>query len=137
MSTRFSLNVENERADAGLDDQTHIARPNSQARKGTGKKTHFPCSADHEQDWQSYSVDSDSAKKVLIIHTYIHAYSIGRTSMAPYGDNIFIDNNNLAFTLERFGKMVHSVFPSAGNHLGIFCGGAAVLFVTKISQNPC
>ena len=31
---RFSLSVENEQADAGRDGQTHIARPNSQARPG-------------------------------------------------------------------------------------------------------
>ena len=37
VSTRFSLNVENEQTDAGRDDQTCLARPNSQARTGTGR----------------------------------------------------------------------------------------------------
>ena len=38
-------------ADAGRDCGTHLARPNSQARKWTGKYyINFPCSADHEQD---------------------------------------------------------------------------------------
>ena len=41
-------------ADAGWEDRTRLARPNSQARTGTGKKTFFICSADHEQDWQNY-----------------------------------------------------------------------------------
>ena len=31
---------------------------------------HFPCSADHEQDWQPYPVDSYSA--ICDDHTYIH-----------------------------------------------------------------
>ena len=33
---------------------------------------HFPCSADHEQDWQPYPVDPYSA--VCDDHTYIHTY---------------------------------------------------------------
>ena len=31
---------------------------------------HFPCSADHEQDWQPYTVDPYSA--ICDGHTYIH-----------------------------------------------------------------
>ena len=33
---------------------------------------HFPCSADHEQDWQPYPVDPYSA--ICDYHTYIHTY---------------------------------------------------------------
>ena len=36
---------------------------------------HFPCSADHEQDWQPYPVDSYSA--ICDDHTYIHTYTAG------------------------------------------------------------
>ena len=35
----------------------------------------FPCSADHERDWQPYPVDPYSAVcdgHILYIHTYIH-----------------------------------------------------------------
>ena len=39
-----------ELADAGRDCRTHLARPNSQARAGTGKYS-FSSSADHKQDW--------------------------------------------------------------------------------------
>ena len=47
-----------EQADAGRDCRTRFARPNSQARMGTGKyNINFPCSADHEQNWQPYPVD--------------------------------------------------------------------------------
>ena len=34
------------------------------------KNIHFPCSADHEQDWQPYPVDPYSA--ICDDHTYIH-----------------------------------------------------------------
>ena len=33
---------------------------------------HFPCSADHEQDWQPYQVHPYSAIGHTYIHTYIH-----------------------------------------------------------------
>ena len=33
---------------------------------------HFPCSADHEQDWQPYPVDPYSV--ICDDHTYIHTY---------------------------------------------------------------
>ena len=39
--------------------------------RGQGK-VHFPCSADHEQDWQPYPVDPYSA--ICDDHTYIHTY---------------------------------------------------------------
>ena len=49
--------------------QYSIARLNSQARTVTGD-INFPCSADHEQDWQPYPVDS----AICDDHTYIHTY---------------------------------------------------------------
>ena len=39
--------------------------------RGQGN-VHFPCSADHEQDWQPYPVDPYSA--IRDDHTYIHTY---------------------------------------------------------------
>ena len=36
------------------------------------RNLHFPCSADHEQDWQPYPVDPYSA--ICDDHTYIHTY---------------------------------------------------------------
>ena len=42
-------------------------------RHARGKgNIHFPCSADHEQDWQPYPVDPYSA--ICDDHTYIHTY---------------------------------------------------------------
>ena len=51
-----------------------VARPNCQARTGTGEY-YFPCSADHEQDWQPYPVDH-TLLCVMTIHTYIHTYNM-------------------------------------------------------------
>ena len=41
--------------------------------RGQGN-AHFPCSADHEQDWQPYPVDPYSA--ICDDHTYIHTYYV-------------------------------------------------------------
>ena len=60
-----------EQADAGRDGWTRLARPNSQARTGTGEYS-FSCWADHEQDWQPYPVDP--LLYVMTIHTYINTY---------------------------------------------------------------
>ena len=43
--------------------------------RGQGN-AHFPCSADHEQDWQPYPVDPYSA--ICDDHTYIHRYIYAR-----------------------------------------------------------
>ena len=49
------------------------AQPNSRNQtlrreRGQGKSS-FPCSADHEQDWQPYPVDAQSAKSDDHTHT--------------------------------------------------------------------
>ena len=41
------------------------------------RNIHFPCSADHEQDWQPYPVDPYSA--ICDDHTYIHTYIVYTT----------------------------------------------------------
>ena len=48
--------------------------------RGQGN-VNFPCSADHEQDWQSYPVDPYSA--ICDDHTYIH-------TCFRIGDDIYI-----------------------------------------------
>ena len=45
-----------EQADAAREWRNRLARSHSQARTRTGEY-YFPCSADHEQDWQHYPVD--------------------------------------------------------------------------------
>ena len=62
-----------EQADARRDCRNRLARPNSQARTGTGKypgNINFPCLADHEQDWEPYRVDPYSC--YICDNTYIH-----------------------------------------------------------------
>ena len=50
--------------------------------RGQGN-VHFPCSADHEQDWQPYPVDlySTICDDHTYIHTYIHAWDYKNTKM--------------------------------------------------------
>ena len=48
--------------------------------RGQGN-VHFPCSADHEQDWQPYPVDPYSA--TCDDHTYIHTYCKAAITILP------------------------------------------------------
>ena len=66
-----------EQADAGRDCRSRLARSNSPARTRTGK--YFPCSADHEQDWQPYPVDPYAA--ICDDHMYILP---GTTYVIPF-----------------------------------------------------
>ena len=72
VSTRFSLSVENEQTDAGRDGQTCLASPNSQARRQ--EIIHSLYSADHEQVWQSYPVDSYSEDLTCTLYLYVQQY---------------------------------------------------------------
>ena len=51
-----------------------VSRDQILGREREKVKKHFPCSADHEQDWQPYPVDpySCSICDHACIHTYIH-----------------------------------------------------------------
>ena len=70
ISTRFSLSVENEQADAGRDGRDcPVKLNNSQVRAGTGEYSFSLFSAHHEHDWQPYPVDLCS-----IISDGIHTY---------------------------------------------------------------
>ena len=51
------------------------------ARRQGNTCIHFPCPADHEQDWQPYPVDPYSA--ICDDHTYLHVD--GATIFAPHG----------------------------------------------------
>ena len=69
MDTRFSLSMEMSRLT-----RDGTAEPISRDQilrheRGQGN-INFPCSADHEQDWQPYPVDPYSA--ICDDHTYIH-----------------------------------------------------------------
>ena len=65
-----------EQADAGRDCRTRLRDQILRHARGQGN-IHFPCSADHEQDWQPYPVDPYSA--ICDDHTYIHTYGEGAT----------------------------------------------------------
>ena len=59
--------------------------------RGQGN-VHFPCSADHEQDWQPYPVDPYSAicDDHTYIHTYIHTYCTISTVLSVL-DTVVVD----------------------------------------------
>ena len=62
-----------EQADAGRDGPSEPVSRDQILRHARGQgNIHFPCSADHEQDWQPYPVDRYSA--ICDDHTYIHTY---------------------------------------------------------------
>ena len=79
-----------EQADAGRDGWTRLARPNYQARTGTGEY-YFPCSADHEQDWHPYPVDPYSA--ICDDHTY---YQNGSSNLVTV-----LDCTRLHYSISR------------------------------------
>ena len=45
----------------------------------------FPCSADHEQDWQPYPVDPYSA--ICDDHTYIHTFQLDKKEYPVVSQN--------------------------------------------------
>ena len=51
----------------------HVSRNQILRREREQGNVHFPCSADHEQDWQLYPVDPYSA--ICDDHTNIHEAS--------------------------------------------------------------
>ena len=57
----LSLGVKNERADAGRDGGTRVARPTFLGRE-RGREKKNCCSADHGHEWQPHAVVSQSAK---------------------------------------------------------------------------
>ena len=71
MNTRFSLSMEMSRLTR--DETAEPVSRNQILRHARGQgEINFPCSADHEQDWQLYSFDPYFA--IRDDHTYIHTY---------------------------------------------------------------
>ena len=88
---------------------------------------HFPCSADHEQDWQPYSVDPYSAislrvSRALSLRNLISGYECGRVFPAGVGpgspsrDAVNWLPSRFSLSVEtrrRFGWLRMIVFPGA------------------------
>ena len=70
VSTRFSLSMEMSRLtrDGAAEP---VSRDQILRRERRQGNIHFPCLADHEQDWQPYPVDPYIYIYVMTIHTYI------------------------------------------------------------------
>ena len=63
VNARFSLGVENQRADAGRERSKPSREPNFSRCEERLGKNEFPSSADHEQDWQPYPVNPFSVER--------------------------------------------------------------------------
>ena len=76
VSTRFSLSMEISRLTR--DGTAELVSRDQTLRHVRGQRNdQFPCSADHEQDWQPYPVDTYSA--ICDDHTYIEThFRLGR-----------------------------------------------------------
>ena len=59
---------------------------------------HFPCSADHEQDWQPYPVDPYSAIYVVVDDSHIHRIVLAteETTVTQQVSHIDLSNANPA-----------------------------------------
>ena len=93
VSTRFNLSMEMSRLT-----RDGTAEPVSRDQilrhaRGQGN-VNFPCSADHEQDWQPYPVDPYSA--ICDDHTYIHTYihTLCEFPLCCLSINLFISDSN-------------------------------------------
>ena len=109
-STRFSLSMEMSRL---MRDGT--AEPVSRDQilrhaRGQGN-VHFPCSADHEQDWQPYPVDPYSA--ICDDHTYIHTYKLLRqTPRSTISIFLFLSHPHFSFKMfTNPPPKLRSIFP--------------------------
>ena len=67
-------------------------------KRGQGN-INFPCSADHEQDWQPHPVDPYSA--ICDDHTYIHTYILITTDSLQEGGRLFVTS---AVRVEAAGR---------------------------------
>ena len=81
VSTRFSLSMEMSRLtrDGTVEP---VSRDQILRRERGQGNSHFPCSADHEQDWQPYPVDAYSCYTidVMTIHTCYTQYILSAHS---------------------------------------------------------
>ena len=69
VGTRFSLSIEMSRLTRDGTAEP-VSRDQILRREcGQGNNINFPCSADHEQDWQPYPVDPYSCYNVMTTHT--------------------------------------------------------------------
>ena len=81
VSTRFSLSMEMSRLTRDGTAEPVSRGQNLRHARGQGN-VHFPCSADHEQDWQPYPVDPYSA--ICDDHTYKHTYIVQKEGKLKY-----------------------------------------------------
>ena len=67
--TRFTLSIEMSRLTRDGTTAESVSRDQILRREREQGNIHFPCTADHVQDWQSYSVDPYSS--CYSVHVYV------------------------------------------------------------------
>ena len=88
--------------------------------RGQGN-VHFPCSADHEQDWQPYPVDPYSAicDYHIYIHTYPHHFVFFRLVRIQYCAVLYCCYWRYAFGCKKMRDSCHSGV-SDGSRLALY-----------------
>ena len=76
----------------------------------------FPCSADHDQDWQRYPVDPYSA--ICDDHTYIHKYIPNRVGLRNKGCALDWQIGDISVILDNEASR-HMSYPSNGTTLAV------------------
>ena len=79
--------------------------------RGQGN-AHFPCSADHEQDWQPYPVDPYSA--ICNDHTYIYVMIIHTYTYSA-------KNNDYSFYSKYILDTAHRILNPSKYQISMFC----------------
>ena len=88
VSTRFSLRIETSRLTRDGTAEP-VSRDQFLRRERGHGNINFPCSADHEQDWQPYPVDP--YPYYMCDHTYMHALKCGDDERVTITTNVKLD----------------------------------------------
>ena len=95
-STRFSLSTEMSRL-ARDGTAEPVSRDQILKRERGQGNIDFPCSADHEQDWQPYPVDPSLAICDDHAYTYLD-YTITRRAQGQYFCTLYIQSKRVWFS---------------------------------------
>ena len=71
----------------------------------------FPCSADHEQDWQPYPVDPHTLATCATIHTYTHCRSFLHAHFIPIVSWVWEREANINWSMVTFQGSTRSELP--------------------------
>ena len=85
--------------------ETKFSGANSADREIYSLSPHFPCSADHEQDWQPYPVDPcscymcDYTYNIRTYYIHTRVFNIIQKDKTPVFTSMFLTENNTTTTV--------------------------------------